>query len=154
MVTLPMTLSNHFWHIRATFCTFGAGDVRYFKFNTHANSSLLWLGTTVADDCIACNLRQLAIFVGRHGRDRTGDEELSSLSSRHPECGEERFVLEDETFLVRGWHSVSRQLPTRRHRHTALSLVMLRRRHQLVVQVPSSATECWQDRGHLCWMWF
>ena len=48
---------------------------------------------TVANDYIACILKQLAIFGSRHGRDKAGSEKLSSLSSRLAECGEEVFSV-------------------------------------------------------------
>ena len=49
---------------------------------------------TVANDCIASILRQLGIFWSRYdGRDRTGSEKLSSLSSRLAECGEDVFSV-------------------------------------------------------------
>ena len=51
------------------------------------------LNMTVANDYIACILKQLAIFGSRHGRDKAGSEKLSSLSSRLAECGEEVFSV-------------------------------------------------------------
>ena len=72
--------------------------------NSSQHMPMTW-HLTVANDYVACKSRQLVI---RHGRDRARDEESSSLSSRHAECGEEGFVLSQLRFVIRHEHDVTR----------------------------------------------
>ena len=85
------------------FCTLGPrfASLAWVKLDTSnmvhmlimANSSQHMTWHDCRRHSITCNLTQLGIFANRHGHDRVGDEDLSSLPSRLAECGEKGFVL-------------------------------------------------------------